>query len=266
MPITTILRRGVKGGEVKRWQLFLIGRGLLKGAADGDFGPLTEKASKLFQKNNGLATDGIIGPQSYSVAMRLGFDAGLIDTIDPDDTRILTGSSALKALSPAQCQRLFGTIEYKPAPNPGNPEAITITSGWERENIVTVTIPQLKGKPVYGKISSGRMRFHKKGVEQLKSMWAAWEAAGLLELVLTYEGSYMARFIRGSRTTLSNHAYGTAFDINLQWNRLGQIPAAAGKHGSVRELVPIANEHGFFWGGHFKNRPDGMHFEVAKLL
>ena len=44
------------------------------------------------------------------------------------------------------------------------------------------------------------------------------------------------------------------------------LPAPAGAEGSVRELVDIANAHGFFWGGHFKGRPDGMHFEVAKLL
>lgn len=265
MPITTILRPGAKGNEVQRWQLFLIGRGLLKGAADGDFGPLTEKASKAFQKNNGLVADGIIGPQSYAVAMRLGFDAGLKDTIAPTDTHILTGSSALKSLTSAQRQKLFGIIEYDHTPTSQNHEAITITNGWDQANIITVTIPQLKGKPVYGKISSGRMRFHKKAAEQLKAMWAAWEAAGLLERVLTYEGSYMPRLIRGG-STLSSHAHGTAFDINYNWNRLGQIPAAAGKHGSVRELVPIANEHGFFWGGHFKARPDGMHFEVARLL
>lgn len=44
------------------------------------------------------------------------------------------------------------------------------------------------------------------------------------------------------------------------------IPALEDAQGSLRELVPIANEHGFFWGGHFKRRPDGMHFEVAKLI
>jgi hypothetical protein len=38
-----------------------------------------------------------------------------------------------------------------------------------------------------------------------------------------------------------------------------------GQHGSVRELVSIANEHGFFWGGHFDKRRDGMHFEVAVI-
>ena len=266
MPLTTILRLGAKGSEVERWQQFLIGRGLLKGTADGDFGPMTEKASKAFQKNNALIADGVIGPQSYAVALHLGLDAGLKDSVAPDDTRILTGSSAIKPLSTTQRQKLFGVIEYDHNPTSGNPEAITITNGWDKDNIISVTIPQLKGKPVYGKLSSGRMRFHKKGVDQLKAMWAAWEAAGLLELVLSYEGSYMARFIRGSRTTLSNHAYGTAFDINYNWNRLGAIPAPIGTRGSVRELVVIANEHGFFWGGHFKNRPDGMHFEVAKLL
>jgi hypothetical protein len=38
-----------------------------------------------------------------------------------------------------------------------------------------------------------------------------------------------------------------------------------GKKGSVRELVPIANKHGIYRGGHFKGRPDGMHFEVARV-
>jgi hypothetical protein len=65
---------------------------------------------------------------------------------------------------------------------------------------------------------------------------------------------------------LSNHAFSSALDINQRWNGLGMIPALEDAQGSLRELVPIANEHGFFWGGHFKRRPDGMHFEVAKLI
>ncbi|PYN75607.1 MAG: hypothetical protein DMD96_27450 [Candidatus Rokuibacteriota bacterium] len=28
--------------------------------------------------------------------------------------------------------------------------------------------------------------------------------------------------------------------------------------------VPIAQEHGFYWGDHF-SRCDGMHFEVARV-
>jgi hypothetical protein len=72
------------------------------------------------------------------------------------------------------------------------------------------------------------------------------------------------RFIRGSHSVLSNHAYGTAFDINAPWNALGVRPALVGKPGSVRELVPLAAEHGFAWGGHFRTRPDGMHFELVR--
>ena len=71
--------------------------------------------------------------------------------------------------------------------------------------------------------------------------------------------------MRGSRTTLSNYAWGTAFDINVPWNARGTVPALCGEKGSVRELVAIANEHGFYWGGHFSRR-DGMHFEVARVL
>jgi len=29
--------------------------------------------------------------------------------------------------------------------------------------------------------------------------------------------------------------------------------------------VPLANKWGFYWGGHFGGRLDGMHFEVAVL-
>jgi hypothetical protein len=86
-----------------------------------------------------------------------------------------------------------------------------------------------------------------------------------LHLILTFDGSYVARFVRGSTSVLSNHSFGTAFDINVTWNRLGVVPALVGQKGSVRELVGIANDNGFYWGGHF-TRLDGMHFEIAKLL
>lgn len=261
-----ILRKGSKGADVTRWQNFLIGRGHLSSTADGDFGPKTEQATKAFQRAHSLSSDGIVGPSTLGQALVLGFDLGFADRVEPETNPVLVGRPTLKPANASARQRMFGRFEFEPNPTSQNPEAIRVLGNWEQENIKTVTLPQLKGIPVYGRPSSGNMRFHVKALEQLKSMWAAWEEAGLLPLVLTYEGSYNPRFIRGSRTTLSNHAYGSAFDINYQWNRLGAIPALEGQRGSVRELVDIANEHGFFWGGHFKDRPDGMHFEVAKLL
>ena len=261
-----ILRRGSTGRDVVRWQNFLIGRGHLHAAADGDFGTLTERATKAFQRANGLSSDGIVGPATLGKALLLGFDAGFRDRVEADSNPVLVGKPTLKPVGGKARERMFGRFLYEAAPTRENPEAIRILDDWEDENIRLITIPQLKGVPVFGTPGSGRLRFHQRAVAQLEALWAGWEQAGLLHLVLTYDGAYNPRFIRGSRTTLSNHAYGSAFDINYQWNRLGAIPALEGQQGSVRELVAIANEHGFFWGGHFQGRPDGMHFEVARLL
>ena len=91
------------------------------------------------------------------------------------------------------------------------------------------------------------------------------EGLGLLDRVLTWGGLWAPRFIRGSKSVLSNHCFASAFDINVPWNGLGRDTAPTGKRGSVWELVELAHEYGFYWGGHFQ-RKDGMHFEVARLL
>ena len=156
--------------------------------------------------------------------------------------------------------RIFGRFKYKADPERGNPEHIEITDGWDEENIEFVPLPQM------AKLDLGRgMQFHRKGVTQLQGLWKAWDDAGLLDRVKEFDGSYAPRFVRGSRSTLSNHAWGCAFDINYNGNEMGMEPAAVGHTGSVRELVPIANAWGFYWGGHYDHRKDGMHFELTKL-
>ncbi len=56
----SILKRGLKGAPVKRLQEKL---GI---TADGDFGPGTERAVREFQGANGLAVDGIAGPDTFT--------------------------------------------------------------------------------------------------------------------------------------------------------------------------------------------------------
>ena len=56
----SILKRGLKGAPVKRLQEKL---GV---TADGDFGPATEAALKDYQKANGLAVDGMAGPDTFT--------------------------------------------------------------------------------------------------------------------------------------------------------------------------------------------------------
>ncbi len=57
---STTLRVGSKGDMVKKMQKVL---GI---AADGDFGPGTEKAVKAWQTKNGLTPDGIVGPKTLA--------------------------------------------------------------------------------------------------------------------------------------------------------------------------------------------------------
>ena len=154
----------------------------------------------------------------------------------------------------------FGKFEYIHTPLPGNQEHITVTDNWVKLNIVRVNIPQLEN------VDQPVQLFNKKIKFQLLAIWKDWENEGLLHLVKTFNGSYDPRFRRGDTTKLSCHAFGSAFDINSKWNQMGEVPALVGQKGSVRKLVTIANDHGFFWGGHFPDGYwDGMHFEAAVI-
>jgi len=260
-----ILRLGSSGEEVRRWQYYLIGRNLLKDEADGSFGPNTHKATKAFQRSKRLKDDGVVGPLTLAKALAAGFDAGFVD---PSGALTGPGFPPRPAFPPLQGNQeraaVFGRFAYKSAPTADNPEAIRITDDWETRNIVRLAIPALSG--VKGAPADGRVRVHAAVADQFVSLWDRWKCEGLAPLVLTWDGSFVARFVRGSRTNLSNHAFGSAFDINARFNPLGALPALVGQKGSVRDLVSIANAHGFYWGGHFAGRPDGMHFEAAKIL
>lgn len=61
------LRRGDKSEEVRAMQQRLIELGYLKqGDADGGYGKGTKAAVQEFQKNNGLAPDGVAGRETIS--------------------------------------------------------------------------------------------------------------------------------------------------------------------------------------------------------
>lgn len=235
-----LLKRGTISRDVAVWQKFL---GL---PADGIFGGDTEKATKTWQSKNGLDPDGKVGPDTLR-------KAGLTST---------TGSyyppkPAFTSPSSATREKMFGKFNYRRK----NSSEITILGDWVSGHIVKVKIPQLVG--VEGAPKDGTIYFHKEGAEQIAGFFAEVERQGLLDLVISWAGSFYPRFVRGSKSSLSNHSWGTAFDINAPQNWLGAKPAAVGVRGSLLKLVPIANSFGFFWGGHYNSRLDGMHFELA---
>src|SRR5690606_27187157 len=75
---------------------------------------------------------------------------------------------------------------------------------------------------------------------------------------------YAERTVRGSSTTLSNHASGTALDLNAPKHPLGTDPRAnftAAQLQAIRAIVDFC-EGVVRWGGDYTGRKDGMHFEI----
>jgi hypothetical protein len=230
---------------------------------DGFFGEHTRDATKAFQRKYKLEEDGVAGREALLKAGALGLELFEEPAEDETSSNFPSRPSFPPLTSNEQRASIFGHYQYVPAPEIDNPEAIRILGTWEKDNIVNVPIPQLR--KALGNKAPQTIQFHGLGASQLKGMWAEWEKAKLLDRILVYDGSFVPRFVRGSRTVLSNHAFGSAFDINERYNHLGSRPALVGEKGCVRELVPIANRWGFYWGGHYSSRLDGMHFEVAFL-
>jgi len=258
-----LLRRGSRGPDVRQFQTFLLGLDYYRGEVHGRFDAATDRAVRAWQKVAAIGVDGVVGDESWGAALLDGL--ALVEW--PLKALVKHGPNwplppdGMKPLGQAGRERVFGHLAFKPNPTEGNPEGIAVASSWRKDNLVRVTIPQLRG--VKGAPKSGRVFVHRLAAEPLVRLFEVWEQKFMLAYLKTWAGSWCPRFVRGSRRYLSNHAYGTAFDINATWNGLGRRPAKLGVNGSVRELVTTANGLGWFWGGHYTKRPDGMHFELV---
>lgn len=73
-----------------------------------------------------------------------------------------------------------------------------------------------------------------------------------------YAGCYNARFIAGT-TSLSNHSFGLALDLNVPGNQRGTVGEMD------RDVVSIFKSWGFTWGGDW-GYTDPMHFEMNALV
>lgn len=73
-------------------------------------------------------------------------------------------------------------------------------------------------------------------------------------------GMLCARLVRGSNSSISNHSWGMAIDLNLN----GQLdnPGNGRTQVGLARIAPIFNRHEWYWGASFP-REDAMHFEVS---
>jgi hypothetical protein len=120
---------------------------------------------------------------------------------------------------------------------------------WEAAHITTQTVP------ILGSVTCNRAIF-----PQLIAALNDVQAQGLADTIHRgeYAGCYYPRFIAGT-TTLSNHAFGLALDINAVENQRG----TAGR--IDRGVVAIFKRWGFTWGGDWRYT-DPMHFEMNTLV
>lgn len=167
--------------------------------------------------------------QMLDVASRLGLDP------DAKLTAIPTGGTL---------GDLVGTFRYtvlgggRIAPDPA----------WVRANIRTEAVPVL-----------GSVTCHKDLFPQLRAALLEVEQRGLAGAIdpRQYAGCYYPRFIANT-TTLSNHSFGLALDVNTAGNQRGTV-------GEIdRDVVAIFKTWGFAWGGDWR-WTDPMHFELSEV-
>lgn len=120
---------------------------------------------------------------------------------------------------------------------------------WVTSHISTETMP------IIGPMTCNTQMF-----PQLRAALEEIQADGLASAIhpQQYGGCFVPRFIAGT-TTLSNHAFGLAFDVNVPENQRGTVGLIN------RQVVAVFEEWGFTWGGTWRYT-DPMHFELNRIV
>jgi len=118
------------------------------------------------------------------------------------------------------------------------------SADWQRDNLTTL-------EPVPGQ----RWQVHRNAAKSFEGLFNDLKAAGY---PLTSSGGFNYRNIRGGNR-LSQHAFGTAIDINAASNPMLR-PGQAVVTDLPSNIAELAARHNLEWGGNWK-RPDAMHFE-----
>jgi hypothetical protein len=246
------LRVGSQGTVVRSLQNWLTNFEAIK--ADGFFGEKTRRLTRKAQRRFGLEADGVVGPLTFARFMQEGWLPPEFDQPGASLSPYPAKPTDYSPLSQSEKIRKWG----RPGVAPTNP-----TSGGQivRDRTFSANIVRLDLKDWFpGVTGVTRLDLHKKTELQWRGLFDDLVAAGLGSRIVSCGGSWNPRFIRGSTSTFSAHAFATAVDFNAPQNWMGAQPAKKGKKGSLVEVVPHAQDYSIWWGGWF-SRVDGMHFE-----
>lgn len=237
-----VLRPGCHGPDVARMQHFLAGQGWFEGDADGRFEDTSSVAVRAYQIETELPQTAIADQITLAAMIRDGLDLVFDPSMEwppPPDWLPLRKKAEQKMNG-------WGRFTWQQ-----EGRKITIEEDWIAQNIVPVECP----------LTCERLKLHRAVVEDYTKWMSAIKAAGLGHIILDVNESFSPRLMRGSLDRLSAHCWGICVDINRSFNRLGTTPKFRDQRGSVREIVTLANEFNFWWGGHNRHRRDGSHFE-----
>lgn len=91
-------------------------------------------------------------------------------------------------------------------------------------------------------------------------------AAGVSSEILTFDGCFNERDVRGSSTALSAHYYAAAMDLNAHLNGMVLNPTPVQRTGKwSAAFIKAMCSSGIFFGGNFIHRADPMHWSLADM-
>lgn len=235
-------------------QQLLTERGFRLGIADGLCGRRTVGAIETFQSGFLRSPDGRIDPDGRSwrelsgsgpAPVSEGGGGGLLRRMPrpPRDTL----NHGIVPVS----NRLMTTLFGAPREN-YNQNCQPVTNPRMRRMISTLNVGPFRATGLTPALQSLRRVFADIQTAQ-PEVCAALGTAGML----------CARYVRGSTTSVSNHAWGTAIDLTLNGvlDRRGDGLVQYG----LTLIAPIFNRHGWYWGAAFRTE-DAMHFEAGRAL
>ena len=199
------------------------------------------------QKDNALlVTTGLASPESMRKPIqRIAGGGASVQLTDIVARKGLDTSVQQTAFLVGTVADAVGTFNYtvlgggRIAPDPA----------WVRAHITTAPVP------ILGNVTCNRLIF-----PQLRAALQEVVDRGLADKIHPgeYAGCYYPRFIAGT-TSLSNHSFGLALDLNVPGNQRG-TPGEMD-----RTVVSIFEKWGFTWGGTW-HYTDPMHFEMNALV
>lgn len=135
------------------------------------------------------------------------------------------------------------------------PDVPRSANGWTANDRSVIASYSLPG----GKVAL------RKGDVSVVLLWCANRWHETVEpLVWPGNWGYAERLVRGSATSISDHASGTALDLNAPQHPLGVTVARTFSTLEVRAVRAILEycEGAVGWGGDYRSRPDGMHLFI----